>query len=84
MQKNRESDLTISDAFNSVFNQLMVATASDFHICLGGDIYIMYTCGGCCTAPIDSKYWLRCTSEAGNNVAGTITEKGKWVCGKGL
>ncbi len=80
-KQNPENRVKLSDAYYIICTQPMVPTGSDFHIVLGGGIYLMYTCAFCKTAPVNPRYWLRCTDMAHRLSPGGTTEHGKWHCG---
>ena len=58
----------------------MVARDGDSHCCLGGDIYITHSCGGCETCPTKPNKWLRCSNLAGYMLAGSSMPNGYWHC----
>ena len=76
-----EQMLKLSSVHRIMCEQPSTALASDFHIVLGGDVYILYTCPACWIAPIHPRYWLRATGIANQDVPGcTDGGGGKWHC----
>ena len=42
--KNPADKIGLDEAYVTLCKQSLVATGADFHITLGGDIFIVYTC----------------------------------------
>ncbi len=79
-KSNPESRIEFAQVYTTICKQPMLATGGDFRIVLGGDVYILYSCGGCSICPIRLKHWLRCSNQAGRNLPGSTVERGKWHC----
>ena len=76
-----EQRLNFAKVYQIICDSPKTAIASDFHIVLGGDVYILYTCPQCHIAPVHPVNWLRCTGLANQDVPGsTKAGGGKWHC----
>ena len=84
MDKNTEDNAECKQRLNEVYlkicEQPAIARAADFHITLGYDVFILYSCNECETCPVLPNKWIRISNDRGYNEPGNTDMNGYWRC----
>ena len=74
---------TLREAYLRICEDSNIAMAGDFHVELGPDFFLYYTCPECGEFPVQPKHWLRTLPQATKDKpGGTTGGQGTWRCPK--
>ena len=80
VEDNPDFKQRLDEVYLKMCEQPAIARAADFHITLGNDVFILYSCNECETCPVMPNKWIRISSEKGYNTLGSTEINGYWRC----